>query len=448
MSTTINLDIPSYTLNGSAGLVEIPGARQVSALNNPILPSVLLEKVLPSGSTVSNINLLTAQSSYVDVPFQVSIGGIATSARTTSGVFTGTGFYPSSLWQTATGSTIAGKGVMIGLNVMPVQYNQQTNTVRMWQKMVLEVTYYVAASSDTDGDGLPDYWEQNYTLDPFNDSGDNGANADIDGDGLTNLHEYTYGTNPRVSDTDGDGYSDGMEVAYGSDPNNPFSKPRFTNYLPFIGNPVNSISGISGRVTVNGAAVAGIPLHLYFYSGSSWTDYASVNTNPEGTYSFAAIPSLGNGQYYQVLFLNENGEQGRLAYFEVALITSYTAGTTLGLGDFDVADVSLVSPANGASVAPPYTFQWTPRPGTPSDIYQLYIYETSAPGNWWRSPSLGNLGSYALSSLPTSFSIGREYSWMVFVYTPGVGTGQSHTRRTTFSSSGVGAKPSLVPRLK
>jgi hypothetical protein len=49
-------------------------------------------------------------------------------------------------------------------------------------------------SSDSDGDGMPDWWENLYNFDPFN-SGD--ANLDSDGDGLTNLQEFMAGTNPR-----------------------------------------------------------------------------------------------------------------------------------------------------------------------------------------------------------------------------------------------------------
>jgi len=43
---------------------------------------------------------------------------------------------------------------------------------------------------DSDGDGLPDWWEAQYPL-----AGD--PNADSDGDGLNNLREYIAGTNPQ-----------------------------------------------------------------------------------------------------------------------------------------------------------------------------------------------------------------------------------------------------------
>jgi Bacterial TSP3 repeat len=69
---------------------------------------------------------------------------------------------------------------------------------------------------DSDGNGLPDWWEQQHFghigVDP---------NADPDSDGLNNLQEYQNNTDPNNSDTDGDGLSDGAEVQLGTDPNNP-----------------------------------------------------------------------------------------------------------------------------------------------------------------------------------------------------------------------------------
>ena len=56
---------------------------------------------------------------------------------------------------------------------------------------------------------MPNYWEEEYGLDP-----DNPYDADFDNDddGLTNLEEYELDSNPLDSDTDDDGLLDGEEV--------------------------------------------------------------------------------------------------------------------------------------------------------------------------------------------------------------------------------------------
>jgi len=84
-------------------------------------------------------------------------------------------------------------------------------------------------TKDTDGDGMPDWWEIQYFLDPY-DATDASLDADMDGhdrnkDGIleeeeyfTNLMEYEMETIPTVTDTDEDGMPDGWEVYYNFNP--------------------------------------------------------------------------------------------------------------------------------------------------------------------------------------------------------------------------------------
>jgi hypothetical protein len=81
--------------------------------------------------------------------------------------------------------------------------------------------FHLEADSDTDGDTLPDRWEEDNGLDPADDGGDDGASGDPDGDGLTNGEELDQGTDPNDPDTDDGGENDGSEVDSGSDPLDP-----------------------------------------------------------------------------------------------------------------------------------------------------------------------------------------------------------------------------------
>lgn len=68
-------------------------------------------------------------------------------------------------------------------------------------------------TADSDSDGLPDAWEEQFGLDP-NDPSDADDDTDAGGpDGLTNLQEFELGTDPTNGDTDDDGLNDGDEVA-------------------------------------------------------------------------------------------------------------------------------------------------------------------------------------------------------------------------------------------
>jgi len=71
-------------------------------------------------------------------------------------------------------------------------------------------------NKDSDGDGIPDWWEKKYLLDILD---PRDSSKDIDNDNFSNYQEYQFGTNPRNPDTDGDKYTDGEEYKNGYNPN-------------------------------------------------------------------------------------------------------------------------------------------------------------------------------------------------------------------------------------
>lgn len=76
------------------------------------------------------------------------------------------------------------------------------------------------SDTDSDKDGMSDYWEVTYGLDALIDD----SNDDLDSDRLSNLEEYQNGTDPRDPDSDDDLLSDGDElIDQGTDPRNPDS---------------------------------------------------------------------------------------------------------------------------------------------------------------------------------------------------------------------------------
>ncbi len=67
--------------------------------------------------------------------------------------------------------------------------------------------------ADSDYDGLPDWWEILFGLNPNSAMGVDGPDGDPDADGLTNFYEFLSSTNPYSADTNGDGVRDGDEDA-------------------------------------------------------------------------------------------------------------------------------------------------------------------------------------------------------------------------------------------
>lgn len=135
-----------------------------------------------------------------------------------------------------------------------------------------------AVFSDIDDDGLEDWWEIAFLMDPYDSTGENGPDGDQDGDGLLNLYEFQaetnprlpnsvnetntdyfvdsdgdgiingneqdlYRTNPGTTDTDDDGIDDNVELTEGSDP--------LSSISPYIMKAIRFTGGARNRVVID-----------------------------------------------------------------------------------------------------------------------------------------------------------------------------------------------------
>ena len=115
---------------------------------------------------------------------------------------------------------------------------------------------------------------------------------------------------------------------------------------------------------------------------------------------------------------------GRVAVWFTRVLTTYTADQTVDIGNFDLADVPLVSPGPESIVALPTTFQWNKRAAVPGDSYQFELFDPYGSSDFI-TPMLGYVDSYTMNSLPAGFTTNQPYGWTVWVNSPDGGYGLS-----------------------
>ncbi len=126
---------------------------------------------------------------------------------------------------------------------------------------VIDIGFHYPAPTDSDGDGLCDYWEDAYGNASYWSVQDesNWQDSDTDDDGLSDGAEVRlYWTNPKVQDTDGDGQNDKLEVDNGSDPNDPAS------FLTTISGTIGYSGGQTGLIRVLALYEPGLMLEYSF----------------------------------------------------------------------------------------------------------------------------------------------------------------------------------------
>ncbi|MHA2168001.1 MAG: M12 family metallo-peptidase, partial [Candidatus Hodarchaeales archaeon] len=92
---------------------------------------------------------------------------------------------------------------------------------------IINSSVYRFDQNDADLDGLPNYYEFRYAMNPCLDE----ASLDLDNDGLNDLNEYLSGTHPLQGDTDNDNYSDWAEDYFDTSPINTSDFPDLSEPL-------------------------------------------------------------------------------------------------------------------------------------------------------------------------------------------------------------------------
>lgn len=223
-----------------------------------------------------------------------------------------------------------------------IRYSVTATNSTMHQLAEIE---YFGLELDSDGDGIPDSYEDRFAFLDKNNPAD--AALDTDSDGLTNLEEYTAGTRMDLVDTDGDGLSDtneiqlhltdptnrdsdgdlvadGAEIDLGSDPKDQESLPAFN---PVVWGEAQDITGDLSDFATDGYVVhawtggaTAVPvagLGVTFQPGQSlgnrFTGYDPYNRGGDADYEtllnsgswsggsgFLEIPDLEVGGEYQI----------------------------------------------------------------------------------------------------------------------------------------------------
>ncbi|MBQ4479809.1 MAG: S8 family serine peptidase, partial [Victivallales bacterium] len=244
--------------------------------------------------------------------------------------------------------------------------------------------------SDTDGDGIPDWWERaNFgdlttagpgTVDGYTDADEDGLNdyyeylagtdpknmnvndttLNPDGDGLTNLQEQKLGTLPKNPDTDDDGLLDGEEVTFDGD-----------EIVAGSSSPLHSMGGYtvfprSLKPAATGALVVPMTVAERGEGYNSWTVEAWVKAASGAVGNRAiltrktwVVNNLDVSTIRTVFELGVDADgKAYLAYTEGLALKSFTFDAALPAGAWshvaavwDGIDKTLTLVANGTAVA-------------------------------------------------------------------------------------------------
>ena len=163
-------------------------------------------------------------------------------------------------------------------------------------------SFHLEPDADSDGDGMPDTYEDRHDLNPQRDD----CSEDVDWDGLTNCQEYNHGTNPTDADSDNGGENDGSEISRGSNPVYPaddeITPPRVAAY-----------PGVN-KAYVKFSVPAGSDHMRLYRSLSRNTGYSLIadNVPPTGIYTDTGLTN-GTTYWYRMRAMGPAGQRSTLS---------------------------------------------------------------------------------------------------------------------------------------
>jgi hypothetical protein len=207
--------------------------------------------------------------------------------------------------------------------------------------------------------------------------------------------------------------------------------PVLTNtiYLPLV---TRNPEGLYGYVTENGLPVSDLELTLYTANNGTLQEFRVMTTTTEenGLYQFMNVPGIqilcGNRYCYNSYFVNfenANHDPQRIDWWSTNGLYTYTQGTNILLGSFDIGRPELIAPIDGDVVTSTNHFRWTPR-NIVGDNYAVQIIKANGAFGY-NADFLGSVGEYSLDiinevcpvvwSYPCSDWYGDPFNWYLII---------------------------------
>jgi outer membrane protein assembly factor BamB/PKD repeat protein len=149
-SVNISVEIPAFTLTnyGQYVLISIPSGTYAMQPDKPILPQIVVSRLLPQGSSIQNVTLKLSNSTNLSQQIDLlpaSVISISSGKPVHSNISISNP-YPSEIFNATTMEWE--NGILLVLNIIPVQYNPDTKQVTLYDHLEFSVIYDAPNQTD------------------------------------------------------------------------------------------------------------------------------------------------------------------------------------------------------------------------------------------------------------------------------------------------------------